>query len=77
MKKIIVLSVFFVLNFSPLDAGNELEITSPSKKLIVQITESKSSLKVALHHSKGQVLEVDACRFIFDDPASGIRSNTH
>ena len=66
MKRVIVLSVFFLLMLNVLCAGKDVNIKSPSKKLMVKIAVDVQGLKINLFDSNKPVLEMDAGRFVFN-----------
>lgn len=66
MKRAIVFSFLLMLTLNVLCAVKDVEIKSPSKKLMVKIVESESSLKLNLFNSNKPVLQAEVGCFVFD-----------
>lgn len=66
MKRAIVFSFLLMLTLNVLCAVKDVEIKSPSKKLMVKIVESESGLKLNLFNSNKPVLQAEVGCFVFD-----------
>ena len=66
MKRADVLSFLLLLTLNVLCAGKDVEIKSPSEKLMVKIIVSEPGLKLNLFNSNKLVLQAEVGSFVFD-----------
>jgi alpha-glucosidase len=66
MRNVFIVSVILLFNLDTLFAANAVTIKSPSEKLTVKITESKTDLKLSLFSLNVLLLEADVGIFVFD-----------